>query len=73
MKVLFILSLLILAGCGTREFSLQKADGNEIGSVGVFRGIQTDEIILKEQGKSTRVFLCDWRSTLAHTRCLEAK
>ena len=74
MRLLLMMGVIvILAGCGTRQFSLQKADGTEVGTVSVFRGLQTDEVILAEKSAPTRVFLCDWKSTLSGTKCFEAK
>ena len=74
MKTLLILmSLAVLAGCGTRQFALHRADGAEAGTVSVHRGLQTDEVIIAETNKPPRIFLCDWASTLSGTKCWEAK
>ena len=72
MKIILVLTLLVLAGCGTREYSIQRADGTEVGHLGLNRGIQSDEITLKE-GNKERVFLCTYASTLNHTKCFESK
>lgn len=68
-----IVCLLCLSGCGTRQFSLQKANGNEVGSVSVYRGLQTDEISIVETNKPPRLFICDWKSTLSGTKCFEVQ
>ena len=59
---------MLMGGCGTRDFTIQRVDGSTVGAVQVDRWLE-EESILVQSGGVKSLYVCKWSIKV----CREAK